>query len=97
VLLEGETQEQYDKILARFFDEHKPDGPTEEHLVRHLADLEWRISRIPNLEAGAIQADPKNAANAVGTFGMYSKLGQGRAGCAEGHCGPGLESDVHAT
>jgi hypothetical protein len=40
VLLAGETQEQYDKILARFFDEHKPDGPTEESLVRHLADLE---------------------------------------------------------
>jgi len=73
VLLEGETQEQFDTLLTRFLEQHKPEGPTEESLVRHLADLEWRIKRVPNLEARAIEADPANMAKALGTFGMYSK------------------------
>ena len=71
VLLEGETQAQFDAVLERFLEDHKPEGPTEEHLVRHLADLDWRISRIVILEARALQADPTG--KALGTFGIYSK------------------------
>ena len=73
VLLDGETQQQYDDLLERFLEDHKPEGPAEEFLVRHLADLAWRLSRIPNLEASAIEADPKNSVKAVATFGLYSK------------------------
>ena len=73
VLLEGETQQQFDDLLERFLEDHKPEGPAEESMVRHLADLEWRLSRIPNLEAQAIEADPKNVVKTVATFGIYSK------------------------
>jgi hypothetical protein len=54
LLIAGESQEEYDRHLYRYQREHNPKTPTEEDLVRHLAQTEWRRRRIPVLEADAI-------------------------------------------
>jgi hypothetical protein len=54
-LLPGENQEEFDKLLYRYNRDHLPKGVTEEDLVRHLAQTEWRRRRIPALEADSIQ------------------------------------------
>ena len=54
-LLPGENQEDFDRLLYHYTREHNPKGQTEEDLVRHLAQTEWRRRRIPALEADSIQ------------------------------------------
>ena len=53
-LLPGESQDEYDRHLYRYNKEYQPKGATEEDLVRHLAQTEWRRRRIPALEADSI-------------------------------------------
>ena len=47
-LLAGENQEDVDRLLYHYTREHNPKGQTEEDLVRHLAQTEWRRRRIPS-------------------------------------------------
>jgi hypothetical protein len=54
IVLPGESQEEYDKLLYRYNKDHRPKGVTEEDLVRVLAQTEWRRRRIPGLEAEAM-------------------------------------------
>ncbi len=54
-LLAGESQEEFDRFLYRYNREHQPKGTTEEDLVIHLAQTEWRRRRIPALEADSIE------------------------------------------
>ena len=55
LLLPGESQEQFDALLNGFKENHKPHGATEDSLVYRLAEIHWRLGRIPNLEALAIE------------------------------------------
>ncbi len=52
VLLPGDDAALYEAHLARFVERFKPAGDEEQNLVQSLADTEWRLLRIPTLEAG---------------------------------------------
>lgn len=52
VLLASEDAELYNNHLRSYFESYKPVGDEETALVQSLADTNWRIHRIPALEAG---------------------------------------------
>jgi hypothetical protein len=52
VLLPTEDAALYESHLARFRERYQPVGEAENSLVQSLADTEWRLQRIPSLEAG---------------------------------------------
>jgi hypothetical protein len=52
VLLPGDDAAAYEKHVNHFFQQHQPVGDDESNLVQSLADTEWRLLRIPSLEAG---------------------------------------------
>jgi hypothetical protein len=52
VLLPTEDAALYESHLASFRERYQPVGEAENNLVQSLADTEWRLQRIPSLEAG---------------------------------------------
>ncbi|HEY1216829.1 MAG TPA: hypothetical protein VGE93_24660 [Bryobacteraceae bacterium] len=52
VLLPGDDANLYEANAERFRSEHQPIGDKEAALVQSIADAEWRLLRIPSLEAG---------------------------------------------
>jgi hypothetical protein len=52
VLLPSDDVAAYEAHIARFQKELQPVGDRETHLVQALADTQWRLDRIPNLETG---------------------------------------------
>src|SRR5947209_1088511 len=50
VLLPAEDTAAYEAHIARFQQEFQPVGEREIRLVQNLADTQWRLDRIPNLE-----------------------------------------------
>ena len=52
VLLPGDDAALYEAHVARFVERFQAAGPEEQNLVQSLADTEWRLARIPSLEAG---------------------------------------------
>lgn len=52
VLLPGDDVEAYDRHIQRFAADFQPSGDRETELVQSLADAQWRLNRIPVLEAG---------------------------------------------
>jgi hypothetical protein len=50
VLLPSDDVEAYRQHLAAYENEYKPVGVRESELVQSLADLQWRLQRIPGLE-----------------------------------------------
>ncbi len=50
VLLPTDDPEHYKQHVERLFDELKPAGALESQLVQRLADAQWRLNRIPQLE-----------------------------------------------
>jgi hypothetical protein len=52
VLLPSDEVAAYHAHIARFQRELQPVGDRETHLVQALADTQWRLDRIPNLETG---------------------------------------------
>jgi len=52
VLLHGDDVDLYEAHLERFRSEHQPIGDKEAILVQSIADAEWRLLRIPSLDAG---------------------------------------------
>jgi len=50
VLLPSEDAEAYQAHLQRFFAEYQPADDKEHELVQRLADISWRLLRIPSLE-----------------------------------------------
>ncbi len=50
-VLPSEDPAAYQHHCRQFFDEHRPETPTETQLVQELADTAWRLNRIPALEA----------------------------------------------
>jgi hypothetical protein len=52
VLLPSDDVEAYKAHIARFEKTLAPVGDQEKYLVQSLADTQWRLDRIPNLEAG---------------------------------------------
>src|SRR5215203_5944434 len=54
-LLPWEDQGEYDELLSALVSEHRPSGPTEEHLVEELAGILWRKRRLRVAEAAAFR------------------------------------------
>jgi hypothetical protein len=52
VLLPSEDAALYQQHVARFVQQYEPVGDEEQTLVQSLADTQWRLLRIPSLEAG---------------------------------------------
>jgi hypothetical protein len=52
VLLPGDDAEAYQAHVDRIFAQWQPHDDTERALIQTLADTEWRLLRIPSLEAG---------------------------------------------
>jgi hypothetical protein len=53
IILPWEDAHEYKALLEALAEEHKPDGPTEEHLVEELAGVIWRKRRLRLGEAAA--------------------------------------------
>jgi hypothetical protein len=52
-VLPWENESEYDALLDALIDEHRPQGPTEEHLVEELAGIIWRKRRLRLAEVAA--------------------------------------------
>jgi hypothetical protein len=52
-VLPWESADEYQALLASLAAEHRPQGPTEEHLVEELAGVLWRKRRLHLAEAAA--------------------------------------------
>jgi hypothetical protein len=56
LVLPWEDRREYDDLLESLVAEHRPNGPTEQHLVEELAGLMWRKQRLTMAEASAHRA-----------------------------------------
>jgi hypothetical protein len=52
ILLPAEDAASYEAHIERYRQEFQPVGARETQLVQNLADTQWRLDRIPNLETG---------------------------------------------
>src|SRR5829696_643525 len=52
-VLPWEDQTEYQDLLSALVSEHRPSGPTEEHLVEELAGILWRKRRLRLAEGAA--------------------------------------------
>ena len=59
-VLPWECESEYHALLAALVSEHRPQGPTEEHLVEELAGIIWRKRRLRLAEAAAHRRGLKN-------------------------------------
>src|SRR5438270_4563508 len=50
VVLPCEDQKEYDAVLDGFTNEYTPVSLTEEELVKQIADSQWKLRRLENLE-----------------------------------------------
>jgi len=53
-VLPWEDESEYKKLIDALFYEHRPSGPTEEHLAEELAGIIWRKRRLRLAESAAI-------------------------------------------
>jgi hypothetical protein len=66
-ILPWEDADEYASVLASLVAEHRPQGPTEEHLIEELAGVLWRKRRLRLAEAAA------HRRGLEGTFSSYGK------------------------
>jgi hypothetical protein len=52
IVLPTDDIAEYQKLVALMHKKHSPEGDVEAHIVQFIADTEWRLLRIPTLEAG---------------------------------------------
>jgi len=52
IVLPSDDIAAYQKLVDLMHKKHAPEGDVEEHIVQFIADTEWRLLRIPTLEAG---------------------------------------------
>jgi hypothetical protein len=54
IVLPGESQEEFDQLLASYLDEHHPETPTERTLIENMAVARWRQQRVWALETAGL-------------------------------------------
>ena len=54
IVLAGESQEEFDALLASFLDEHQPETPTERDFIERMAIARWRQERVWNCETAGL-------------------------------------------
>jgi hypothetical protein len=57
VVLPGESQEEFDQLLASYLEEHQPETPTERTLIENMAVARWRQQRVWTLETAGLTAE----------------------------------------
>jgi hypothetical protein len=57
VVLEGESQAEFDELLASYLEEHQPATPTERTLIENMAIARWRQQRAWTLETAGLTAE----------------------------------------
>jgi hypothetical protein len=57
VVLPGESQEEFDELLASYLDEHQPETPTERTLIENMAVARWRQQRVWTLETAGLTSE----------------------------------------
>src|SRR5580700_1738408 len=60
-VLPWEDADEYGALIASLVAEHRPQGPTEEHLVEELAGVLWRKRRLRLAEAAAHRRGLENS------------------------------------
>jgi hypothetical protein len=65
VLLPNDSVAAYENLGQLFLNQYKPATPEEERLVQSLIDSEWRLMRIPALEAGIYAVGREELADSV--------------------------------
>ena len=60
-VLPWESVDEYQALIASLVAEHRPHGPTEEHLVEELAGVLWRKRRLRLAEAAAHRRGLENS------------------------------------
>ena len=72
VVLQSESQERFEALLAQFVGEYYPEGPTQTALVQIMTAAHWRMLRIWNMEVAGVdyefnkQTDPSASADYAG-------------------------------
>jgi hypothetical protein len=54
IVLAGESQEEFDALLASFLGEHQPETATERDLIERMAIARWRQERVWNCETAGL-------------------------------------------
>jgi hypothetical protein len=54
IVLPGESQEEFDELLASYLDEHQPETPTERTFIENMATARWRQQRVWALETAGL-------------------------------------------
>ncbi|MBL8176540.1 MAG: hypothetical protein JNK48_17825 [Bryobacterales bacterium] len=57
IVLTNESQEMFDHLLRELTEEYKPVGPTEHQFVEDMANARWKMRRLRNMDAAAIDTD----------------------------------------
>jgi ABC-type transporter Mla subunit MlaD len=75
VVMPAENLQAYQRHVASFADEYHPQGATEAHLVRSLADLSWRLNRVAALETNLIDEaeSAESLSKALANLSMHSQ------------------------
>ncbi len=77
-VLPWEDASEYGDLLDALVAEHRPEGPTEMHLVEELAGIVWRKRRLRLAEASAMRE------GLHGTTRSYSDSGEAALVCVSG-------------
>ncbi len=74
-VLPTEDPAAYQNHCRQFLDEYQPATPTESHLTQELADIAWRLNRIPLLEAQLFSQspNPETLVPQLATLGLHSQ------------------------
>ena len=78
VVMPNEDLEAYRAHLKSFTDEYNPQGATETHLVKSLADTSWRLNRVAAIEANVLKFAtmvimPENDAKTLANLSLHSQ------------------------
>ena len=68
VVIKGESQEEFDALVAGLFAAHKPANLAEETLVQQIAANYWRLLRVRRIEAGLYEEVICEAADETAAF-----------------------------
>jgi len=65
LVLPGESESNFQSLLADFESEHQPSTPTEEALVRQMVMAQWRLRRLYHVEAAFFRLQLDDTAEEV--------------------------------
>ena len=67
IILPAEDLDAYQEVTRTFFNDYKPVGTLEKHLVQFLADTTWRLDRVAALESNLIALGFDEHSNSIST------------------------------